>query len=77
MIIFTRMLMVNLKALKMHSMEQNWVRILLQDDAVADGSQQVVEVELVFVVVWISAMLFPKFNQSFPKPKNQQFHFTT
>lgn len=63
------------KVLKMASVErgsrlnQYSDRILLEDDAVADGSQQVVEVELVFVVAWISAMTFSKFNQSLPKPE--------
>lgn len=42
--------------------------ILLEDDTVADGGQQIVEVELVFVVARIPAMLSPKFHQRFPKP---------
>lgn len=42
--------------------------VSLEDDAVADGGQQIVEVELVFVVAGIPAMLLPKFHQSFSKP---------
>lgn len=42
--------------------------ISLEDDAVADGGQQIVEVELVFVVARIPAMLLPKFHQRFSKP---------
>lgn len=41
--------------------------ISLEDDAVADGGQQVVEVVLVFVVTRIPAMLLPKFHQGFSK----------
>lgn len=44
--------------------------VSLEDNAVADGGQQVVEVELVFVVAGIPAMLLPRFHQSFPKPDN-------
>lgn len=40
----------------------------LEDDAVADGGQQIVEVEFVFVVARIPATLLPKFHQSFSKP---------
>lgn len=43
-------------------------RVSLEDNAVADGGQQVVEVELVLVVARIPAMLLPRFHQSFPKP---------
>lgn len=42
--------------------------ISLEDDAVADGGQKIVEVELVFVVAQILAMLLPRFHQSFSKP---------
>lgn len=41
---------------------------LLEDDAVADGGQQIVEVELIFAVAQIPAMLLSKFHQSFTKP---------
>lgn len=41
---------------------------LLEDDAVTDGGQQIVEVELAFAVARIPAMLFAKLHQSFPKP---------
>lgn len=43
-------------------------RVSLEDDAVADGGQQVVEVELVLLVARIPAMLLPRFHQSFSKP---------
>lgn len=42
--------------------------VSLEDDAVADGGQQIVEVELVPVVSHIPAMLLPKLHQSFSKP---------
>lgn len=42
--------------------------ILLEDDAVADGGQQIVEVELVVVVGRIPAALLPRLHQSFSKP---------
>lgn len=42
--------------------------VSLEDNAVADGGQQVVEVELVFVVAGIPATLLPRLHQSFPKP---------
>lgn len=45
---------------------------LLEDDAVADGGQQIVEVELAYVVARISAVLFPKVHQSFPKPGSKR-----
>lgn len=41
---------------------------LLEDDAVADGGQQIVEVELIFAVAQIPAMLLSEFHQSFTKP---------
>lgn len=44
--------------------------VSLEDNAVADGGQQVVEVELVLVVARIPAMLLPRFHQSFAKPDN-------
>lgn len=43
--------------------------VSLEDDAVADGGKQIVEVELVFVVAQISAMLPPKLHQSLSKPE--------
>lgn len=42
--------------------------VLLEDDAVADGGQQIVEVELAYVVAWIPAVFFPKLHQGFPEP---------
>lgn len=53
---------------KKHFVGAHCAHVSLEDDAVADGGQQVVEVELVFVVGGISAMLLPRFHQSFPKP---------
>lgn len=46
----------------------NSPHVSLEDNAVADGGQQVVEVELVFVVAGIPATLLPRLHQSFPKP---------
>lgn len=42
--------------------------ISLEDDAVADGGQQIVEVELMFVVGGIPAVLLPRFHQCLSKP---------